>query len=312
MDVRKKNVAGAPLAIVVWALLNAGASAQQLPVESTSPGTSPPEVIAQTGAPRGSDEPTLIERIVVKGEILSPRNAAFSETVFDNADIRDQQVNRLQDMFKFVPGMEIRSFNLGGVADAFNLRGFASGGHGGDVGIYIDGIPLNEALSHADGYADLNVVVPLEIARMTVFRGPVSALYGNFNLRGVIDLRSRKGGEYAQSDVSIGSFETVDVQGAFGRRIGMTDVNLAAQAYHSNGFRQQSDYDRYNVSGRASIDFGRGGDLAFAARAHRSDRDSASYILQPQFQSGAIYDKDPRVQNDGGDKDFYTGRVDYA
>lgn len=265
-------------------------------------------VVAQA---REATEPPMIDRIVVKGEILSPQNSAFSTTTFDQQDIRDQQVNRLQEMFKFVPGMENRNFQLGGVADAFNLRGFASGGHGGDVGIFIDGIPLNEALSQSDGYADLSVIIPLEIARMTVYRGPVSALFGNFNRGGVIDLRSRKGGEYGAVDVSAGEFKTFDAQGAFGGQLGPAAVNLAAQAYTTDGFRVQSDYQRYNVSGRASFDLGQNGELSFAARAHYSEWVSASYILEPQFRSSDIFGKDPRTMNDGGDKDFATGRVDY-
>lgn len=272
-------------------------------------GESAPTQVAQSA---NATEPVALDKIIVKGDVLSPRNAAFSSTIFDKEQIRDQQVNRLQEMFRFVPGMELRNFQLGGVADAITLRGFSNGGHGGDIGLVIDGIPLNEATSHADGYADLNVVVPLEIGQMTVFRGPVSALYGNFNRGGVIELRSRKGGEYLETDVSAGSFKTFDAQGAAGLRLGPAAVNLAAQAYRTDGFREQSDYDRQNVSARASFDLGRNSELAFAARYHTSDWDSASYILQPQLDSDRIYDKDARVQNDGGDKDFTTGRVDYA
>jgi hypothetical protein len=40
----------------------------------------------------------------------------------------------------------------------------------------IDGIPLNEANSHADGYVDSTVLIPLEIGGLTIYRGPVSAL----------------------------------------------------------------------------------------------------------------------------------------
>ncbi len=64
------------------------------------------------------------------------------------------------------------------------IRGFGNGGHGGDLGAVIDGIPLNEAMSHADGYVDLNVIIPLEIDSFTVLKGPVSALYGNYNRGG--------------------------------------------------------------------------------------------------------------------------------
>lgn len=41
-------------------------------------------------------------------------------------------------------------------------------------------------MSHADGYFDLNVVVPLELEEIAVHQGPVSVLQGNFNRAGLV------------------------------------------------------------------------------------------------------------------------------
>lgn len=135
--------------------------------------------------PRAGDEAALAP-VEVKGQALAGGSAAFTSTRLETGDIRERGVNQVQQLFRQVPGMDIRGLGLTGVADSIVLRGFGGGGHGGDIAFSVDGIPLNEAMSHADGYADLNVIVPLELRTMTVRKGPVSVLYGNFNRAGSV------------------------------------------------------------------------------------------------------------------------------
>jgi len=194
------------------------------------------------------------------------------------------------------------------------MRGFGSGGHGGDIGMVIDGIPLNEAMSHADGYVDQNVIIPLEVEKMTVYKGPSSALYGNYNRGGTIAFESRKGGDYRELDVKGGSFSTFDAQAALGVPLGESaEGNFAAHFYDTHGFREQSQSHYGTIAGRLGFKLGGDTTLAVSGRAHQGRWDSASYITEDQFNSsGRRFDKDPRVQNDGGKKDFYTGRIDLS
>ncbi len=206
--------------------------------------------------------------------------------------------------------MAVRDFQLGSVANSIVIRGFGNGGHGGDLGAVIDGIPLNEAMSHADGYVDLNVVIPLEIDSFTVFKGPVSALYGNYNRGGLVNIQTRKSGDYAELDVAGGSFDTIDLQGAYGSHFGETQqLNLAAQTFRSDGFRPQSDTKRSALAGRWSGNALPELQLALSTRYLKSESDSASYLTQQQFQSNRR-GVDPRVNGDGGDKEFLTVRGD--
>lgn len=258
-------------------------------------------------------EPTL-DNIVVKGEaIRDSRHQPYTVNRFSREEIRIRQISQPEQLFREVPGMEVRGLGYGGVANSMTLRGFSGGGHGGDIGFVIDGIPLNEASSHADGYADLNVVIPLELAGMDIFKGPVSALYGNFNRAGVVALRSRKGGEYREMDARIGSHGTVDVQGAVGTQLGAITFNGAAQLYRTDGYRPQSHSERTTVAGRASVDLARGTQLAISGRVHRAEAEGASVITQAQYdRRGGFFDKDLNVQNDGADKDFSTLRADLS
>ncbi|WP_424191612.1 TonB-dependent receptor [Ampullimonas aquatilis] len=267
----------------------------------------------QTSSVWAADQETLSE-VVVKGQSLTEsRNQPFTSKKFVQEDFRERQVSQPEQLFREVPGMEVRGLGYGGVANSITLRGFSGGGHGGDIGFVIDGIPLNESSSHADGYADMNVIIPLELAGMTIFKGPVSPLYGNYNRAGVVALQSRKGGEYREFDARLGSFGTVDLQAAAGAQLGGGIYNGAVQLYRSNGFRPQSDNERVTVSGRAAYDLSPDTQIAFSARVHRAEADTASVITKAQYeQRNGFFDKDPHVQNDGTDKDFATLRADLS
>ena len=255
-----------------------------------------------------SDE--SLEVVEIKGQTINTSNAVYSSSVLVEDEIRDKAINSVQQLFRYVPGMSVRALGLTGVADSMVLRGMGNGGHGGDIAFIIDGIPLNEAMSHADGYADLNVIVPLELGSMTVHKGPVSPLYGNYNRAGTVALQTRKGNEYRELDLSVGSFGTVDAQTALGVVISDSQqLNLAAQLYRSDSFRTQSESWRGTLAARWRIDLSDRLSLAVSGRLHEADADNPGYLSQASFDQDP-YGIEPGVQNDGAEKGFYTLRTD--
>lgn len=257
-----------------------------------------------------ADTAPRLRTVDVKGETLRAAAASYSTTTLEAEEIQQQHVSQTQDLFRLVPGMNVQNYQLSGVADTIVLRGFSGGGHGGDLGVVLDGIPLNEAMSHADGYVDFNVIVPLEIDRLRVFRGPVSALYGNFNRAGLVAVDTRKRGEYKDLDVSLGSHGTVDAQAALGLRIRDGEyLNLAAQHHRSDGFRSQSQSERTTFSARWTKAVTPDLDIALSARMHQADGDNPGYVTAAQFANNP-YGKDARAMNDGAEKHFGTVRAD--
>jgi hypothetical protein len=121
----------------------------------------------------------------------------------------------------------------------------------------------------------------------------VSALYGNFNRAGTIELASRKSGDYREADVSYGAWNTADAQAAWGGRVGAAQLNLAAQVYHSDGFREQSDHDRSTFSGRLGFDLSDRTKLSVALRTHHGHWDAPSYITQAELTTRAALQKTP-------------------
>ena len=254
-----------------------------------------------------------IDQVVIKGQSLQSQAGPYSSTVLDGQQVRDALITQPEELLRLVPGVVVRALSLGGVVNTVSIRGFSSGAHGGDLGMVVDGIPLNEAMSHADGYSDLNILVPLEIDRFEVFRGPVSALYGNFNRGGVLAVATRRGGDYGALDLSGGSFGTFDLQGAIGTKLGPGEFNGAVQAYKTDGFRPGFDYQRGTVAGRYSLKLSPATELSLSARVHTGDWESAGNVTRAQFErvGGADpYGRDARVVDDGGLKRYSSARVD--
>lgn len=253
--------------------------------------------------------PTL-QAIEIKGQALQGAASAYSSNGFERDEIAEKHLSQPTELLRYVPGMNVQNYQLSGVADTIVMRGFGGGGHGGDVGVVLDGIPLNEAMSHADGYVDFNVIVPLEIDRFTVYKGPVSALYGNFNRAGLMAVETRKRGEYRQVDASVASHGTADLQGAWGLKLAQDEyLNLAAQHYRTEGFRTQSDFSRSTLAGRWTKRLNADLDMALSGRWHEADGDSPGYVTGAQFAQDP-YGKDPRAMNDGASKHFATLRAD--
>lgn len=265
---------------------------------------------AQTAREGNAVLPEVLVRAQVKGQALDEAQRSFSVTEFGSDDIREQPRQEVEALWNKVPGMHVNHYQLSGVANGLVLRGFGGGGHGGDVAATLDGIALNEAMSHADGYFDLNVVVPLELDKVNVHRGPVSVLQGNYNRAGLVELRTRRSGSYTDVDVSAGSQGMLDAQAALGRELeGGDQLNLAAQHSRGDGARPRSGHGRSTISGTWKHHVHEKLDISLSGRWHEARGDSPGYLTEAQWRQDP-QGKDGHVVGDGADKHFGTLRLD--
>ncbi|HNW29615.1 MAG TPA: Plug domain-containing protein, partial [Spirochaetota bacterium] len=142
-------------------------------------------------AEKKSGGEVTLKEIVVKGEQFL-KKSPYTINVVNSNDIEKQGISRTADIIKSVPGVKMHEYDQGGVSNAIAIRGFQSGVHGGDMGVYLDGIPLNEYYGHGGGYADPNILIPMELDKVLVYKGPSSALYGNFSRGGTIVYITKK------------------------------------------------------------------------------------------------------------------------
>ena len=258
-----------------------------------------------------------LSEIYVAGAALDPANRTITVNEVDLNTIKALNVDIPIRILEQIPGVDLSAYSQGGVADQFSIRGFGGAGHEGQAGVQIDGVSLNEAEGHSDGYADLNVLIPINLQSVKVYKGPSSALYGRFAEGGTLALETRKGGNYQDFSLSGGSFNTLNAQFALGREtlLGKTNqklhTNLAFQLFRSDGYAENSDQLRGNISGRIGYDISDKTDIAVSLRGHSSVWDAAGYISLEQLEDERLRTKqDANGEDDGGAKDFYSQRID--
>ncbi|MBU0967065.1 MAG: TonB-dependent receptor [Proteobacteria bacterium] len=274
-----------------------------------------PALLAATGVLTPSAalaDAIVLDDITVKGEAIAAATEPITVNVIGAQTIDELKLLRTDKVLEEVPGIEIHNYSQGGVANEFSIRGFNNAGHGGDAAIAIDGILLNEGESHADGYADMNVIIPLEIDRVEVYKGPSSPLFGNFARGGAISFHTRKTGEYNLFQAIGGSYDTYDIQSAFGHAISDTvHNNTALQFATSEGYQDNSSWQRGNFSTRFGWQTTPRLDTAVSLRVHRSEWDAPGYIPEYQFDDeDASRHQAVNAEDDGGDKTFTTQRLD--
>lgn len=259
---------------------------------------------------------TELGEVMIKGGALEAKNRTITVHSVSNADIKRLHFTKMDRVIEEVPGIEVADYNAGGVASAFTMRGFGSGGHGGDVAVQIDGVSLNESEGHDDGYADMNVIVPLNLSKMDVYKGPSSVLFGNFAQGGAVSYETRKGGEYQDLSLEGGSFDTFDGQVAIGQPFELSNgrtlkTNFSAQSMKIRGYTENSDYLKANINGRLAYEVSDNSELALTLRGHSSKWDVTGYIDEDQLNS-ADWNKQPTEgDDDGGDKVFASERLDF-
>ena len=148
------------------------------------------------------------------------------------------------DLLRQTTGLEVHEQGQGpGFASDASVRGFSSD-HSADMALWIDGVPINEPVNgHAEGYDDFSLLMPEAVSSMSLIKGPTSALYGNFAMSGILNVRTLErmdgtnlwlsGGSYGKFDGTVlTGFDHADNSGVFG-----------ARAIHEDGWRPNSSYD---------------------------------------------------------------------
>lgn len=195
-----------------------------------------------------------------------PTTAASSSTI-RNLDFDLRPHTSPNDVLRVVPGLLAVQHQGGGKADQLFLRGFDAD-HGTDVGIFIDGIPINlPSHTHGQGFADLHWLIPEALDRIDVIKGPYDVRFGDFSTAGAVNLITRERFDSSSVQYTLGMLPTIDGRAvASGRFVGIVSPTLpgwaaklhpwlAVEAAYDNGpFTNSQDLKRYNVFGKLTYD----------------------------------------------------------
>lgn len=149
------------------------------------------------------------------------------------------------------PGVTVRQGN--GARDVVvSIRG----NNARSVGVLKNMVVLEDGfvLTQPDGASRFDLADPRAYSRIDVFRGPQSALFGNYATGGAIALRTRTGREIDgyEYGVDAGSFGALSNVFAVGKASGPFEISLFASDVRGNGYQDHSSYDTQTINLLAS------------------------------------------------------------
>jgi outer membrane receptor protein involved in Fe transport len=147
------------------------------------------------------------------------------------------------DLLRQTAGLEVHDQGQGpGFASDASIRGFSSD-HSTDIALWVDGVPNNEPVNgHAEGYNDWNLLFPNAVAGVDVIKGPVSALYGNFALAGVVNVHTLERMRGTSFWLEPGSYGHVEGAVLTGYDRGPDGGVFGARLLREGGWRPNSGY----------------------------------------------------------------------
>ncbi|MCJ2101013.1 TonB-dependent receptor [Methylobacterium sp. E-046] len=117
---------------------------------------------------------------------ISTPVASASSGVITGAQLNSRPVTRPGEVLEAVPGLIVTQHSGEGKANQFFLRGFNLD-HGTDLALFLDGMPLNmRTNAHAQGYADINFLIPELVGAVEFHKGPYFVRDGDFASAGSV------------------------------------------------------------------------------------------------------------------------------
>jgi outer membrane receptor protein involved in Fe transport len=205
--------------------------------------------------------------------VTAPATVSIKTTLSPSADalpaetttlgpeaIQREPIFSYGDIFRPLTGFNVSNYGQGGLGYGISLRGFTDAEHGRDIAYFIDGVPVNDVSSiHTPNYADLNILIPETVARIDVIRGPFDPQFGDSNLGGVVNITTKDSEPFALGTLSGGSYSEFRGVTTYSQ-VPDPDTKhvpyLALEGYSIGGYRDNSDYHRFNLFAKDTMFLG--------------------------------------------------------
>ena len=231
-----------------------------------------------------------IEEVVVWGRSLQLIGTAdsASQGVIGYADFSTRPIARVGELVEVVPGMIATQHSGPGKANQYFLRGFNLD-HGSDFSTFFDGMPVNmRTHAHAQGYMDLNFIIPEIIERIDFQKGPYFADTGDFSLAGSNSMKTYDVLEEGFSELTLGSRDEIRFVTANSFDFAEGSLLYALEHQQTNGFYDlEQDVRKLNGLLKYTGDFA-GVPSRITLSAYDSEWTSTNQVPQRAVNSGLI------------------------
>ncbi len=257
--------------------------------------------------------------MVVLGEVtvnsgntgsLPTRSILTSVDVMGAERVQDKNVMNSWELIGQMPGIQLTEFRLGAESGKPSFRAFNGEGYINGIKLLIDGVPGN---INSGNMRHLDMIFPLDIEYIEVVRGTNDPRYGLHNIGGNINVATRQGGNYINARLSVGSFNTQEVQAALGHESGGFAQNYFVAKQDSDGYRDHSRSKKYGVGGKWFYTSDAGGLKAgLIARIYSHEAKSPGYMTASELAADR-WQSAPRNANDHDSRDMQqlSGHLDY-
>ena len=137
----------------------------------------------------------------------SVQDVPSSISVLGGSQLEELQATQLTDYAAYIPGFQVDSYGAPG-AGQITLRGVAASAFASPtVGTYIDDSPLGASSKNTEGSSFALDLMPYDIERIEVLRGPQGTLYGASTMGGLL--------KYVMRSPDLNAFEArVGIEGS--------------------------------------------------------------------------------------------------
>jgi iron complex outermembrane receptor protein len=163
--------------------------------------------------------------LIANGYQQPTRNTGRNVLVIPGAVLLRSPAYSIDEMLRFVPGMEVQLRGPQGAQGDLLIRG----GTFQQVLVLIDGLRINDPLTgHFNSYLPID---PLEIERIEILKGPDAALWGSEAVGGVIQIFTKTFSDRLPNPLSIKNKTQSSLEGSIG--VGQYKLgNLQSRWYH--------------------------------------------------------------------------------
>lgn len=217
-----------------------------------------------------------------------------SITVLDGKLFQLLPVNSIDELLKYVPGVEIQSRGPMGAQSDIVMRG----GTFQQVLVLLDGIKLNDPITgHFSSYIP---VAPYEIERIEVLRGPAAGIYGAEAVGGVINIITKTFNQYSKEKkynanigMAVGEYGFVNADAGIRTTGPKVNTTLGLLSNNSTGqlLRDKNRGYLYNHTLGGSIAFVLKNNWQLSVRSSIDRRDFAAQNFYTRFKSDTATEK---------------------
>ena len=258
---------------------------------------------------------TVLGSVVVTAEREGalPASAVLTSVDLMGSDmIEDKHVKNSWELLGQMPGISLKSWQMGLETGKPALRGFNGEGYVSGVKLLIDGIPSNTNAGHM---RQMDMVFPMDIDYIEVVRGTNDPRYGLHSIGGNINVVTKQGGNYRDARLSYGTWNTTDFQAVLGSQTDEVSSNYFLATYKSDGFRDHSNTDKYGIGAKWFYrPIGSDMRVGLVVRYFDGNADEAGYLTQSEYNASPQQHVSTRSGADTDSRQMQTvsAHFDYA